>query len=124
VINGLKMVNEAFRFTLELAALAAVSYWGFFVGGSLALRWLLSIAMPLIFATIWGIFLSPRASIPVKGFGRLVMEFGFFGLAAVALASTGRPGLAWLLAGLYSANWIMLVWLGLWKFDQGVGHGQ
>jgi hypothetical protein len=124
VINGLKLINEAIRFAVELAALAAVSYWGYYAGGTLVLRWLLSIAMPLIFATIWGVFLSPRASIPVKGVVRLVMEFSFFGVAAAALASAGRAGLAWLLAGTYAANWVMLVLLGQWKFDQGVGHEQ
>jgi hypothetical protein len=123
MINAVKMVNDAVRFAVELGALAALCYWGWFLApGPALLQYLLCMAAPLVFITIWGLFLSPRARIPAKGVVRLVMEFGYFGLAALALWTAGRPGFALLLAGLYAINWVMLLMFGQWNFDQGSGH--
>lgn len=52
-------LNLAFRYLLEMAALAAVGWWGWQTGAG-ALRWLLAAALPLIAATAWATFNVPE----------------------------------------------------------------
>ena len=58
-MNPLKALNAGLAFALELAMLAALGYWGYKFGGALWLKWLLAIALPVLAATGWGLFL-PR----------------------------------------------------------------
>ena len=51
----LKGANLALRFLLELAALAAVGYWGWDAGGPL-----LAIAAVAAVAVVWGLFVAPK----------------------------------------------------------------
>ncbi len=112
--TGLKMSNLGLRFLLELAALAAVAYWGFVMGATPALRILLGIGGLVLFAVVWGVFASPRAPAKLTGAARVALEIVFFGLAAALLAVAGQPVLAVLLAGVFAINWILLVRWGLW----------
>src|SRR6188768_799962 len=61
-----KIANLAVRFGLELAALAAMGYWGFRVGEGWVASVALGLGVPLIAALAWGIFVSPRATVPVS----------------------------------------------------------
>lgn len=72
-MEAIKMLNLALRFVLELALLAAFGYWGFKTGGRLPARWLLGIGVPLLAAMIWGMFLSPKASLPLEAPLRLAI---------------------------------------------------
>jgi hypothetical protein len=58
----LKNANLLVRFLLELSALAATAYWGFATSSGLT-QWLLGIAAPAAVATVWGLFVSPKAKI-------------------------------------------------------------
>jgi hypothetical protein len=96
-------INLAFRFFLELAALAAMALWGFHHGG--LLRHALAIGAPLLAAALWGIFAVPgdpsrsgSAPIPVPGAVRLALEAMFFGLATWGLFVIGRRETAAILA--------------------------
>ena len=55
--------NLALRFLLELAALAAMSWWGWETGGSTAARLALAIVFPLAVAFVWGTFIAPKARV-------------------------------------------------------------
>lgn len=81
-------------FLLELAALAAFGYWGFHVDGSVVVKIVLGIGVPLLAAVFWGAFLAPKASIPVPFALRLLLKIIVFGAAAVALYAAGRGKLA------------------------------
>jgi hypothetical protein len=110
-MEAIKLANLALRFLLELCALAALGYWGFKTGTSLIAKIGLGLGAPLLGAIVWGMFVSPRATVPVPSFLRLVIELGVFGLAAAALYSAGRPNLAWVLALAYVINRaLMYVW--------------
>ena len=76
--------NDGLRFTLELAALASLSYWGFAEhdGG---LQWLLGLGMPLLAAVVWGAFVAPKASRPTTDPVRLLLELAIFGGGVAAL---------------------------------------
>lgn len=76
------------RFVLELALLAGSTVWGWqtFTGGW---RWVVAIVAPLVIAVIWGMFLSPRAAIPLPEWARFVIEAVLFGGVFVGLVSVG-----------------------------------
>lgn len=88
------VINIALRFILEVCALAFLAYWGFQSSQDLLIRLLLGIGLPLFIAILWGVFGSPAAPIPFKGFHRLLLELLIFGLAALALFFSGKPTLA------------------------------
>ena len=114
-------LNLAFRFLLELAALAAIGYWGWAQHAGVW-RFVLAIGLPLLAAALWGIFRVPgdasssgRAPVAVPGAVRLLLELAFFALATWALFAAGQPVLAWIL-GLavllhYALSYDRVIWL-------------
>ena len=88
-------INLAVRFLLELAALAALGYWGRQQGSGLT-GYALMIVLPLIAAILWGIFNVPgdpsrsgKAPVAVPGIVRLGLELLFFTAAVIALYHAG-----------------------------------
>jgi hypothetical protein len=91
---GVHAVNEGLAFVLELLALGALAWWGADAGGGLAAKIVLGAGAPVLAAVAWGLFAAPRARFRVPLAAVLVVKAIVFGLAAVALAATGRAGLA------------------------------
>lgn len=87
-------LNLALRFTLELCALAALAFWGAHVGASRAAAIALAILAPLIAATAWGLFVSPKAQIRAPSSIRLSVELAVFLAAAGGLVVAGETGWA------------------------------
>ncbi len=104
----MRAVNLVLRFVLEVGALSALAYGGWHVPGPLWSRLLLAVLLPLVAAVAWGRWVAPKASHPVPDPLRLIPEWCVFGGAAVALAATGHPALAILLAVLAAANRVAL----------------
>ena len=100
--------NLALRFVLELCMLAAFAYWGFSTGNSTVVHVLLGVGVPILAAIIWGIFLSPRASVHLLEPLKLALDVFVFAVATVALYSTGRIVEALALAALYLLNRTLL----------------
>lgn len=92
--GALQAANLGLRFLLELAALAALAYWGSQATGSTGFNVLLAIAAPGIAAAFWGLLLAPKASRRLDEPARGIGEFAVFALAAVALAGAGAQVLA------------------------------
>jgi Protein of unknown function (DUF2568) len=116
-VRTLATVNLGVRFLLELAALAAVGYWGWQAGDGL-LRWVLAIGAVIVVAVIWGLFVSPKAAIDVAPPLRFGIELVVWAAAAVALYSAGHA----LVALAFFA--VALVSGGLnyaWRTGPGVG---
>lgn len=82
------------RFLLELCALAALGYWGFHVGDSLATRLVLGLGAPTFAAVVWGAFVSPKARVALPPATRLAVELLVFATATLALAASGEQTLA------------------------------
>ena len=78
--------NLALRFVLELAALAAVAWCGWELGGSTAARLALAVVFPLAVAFVWGTFIAPKARVKVSRPVWLALQIGIFVVAAIALA--------------------------------------
>lgn len=81
-------VNLVVRFLLELVIFIALGKWGWQKHEGW-LRYVLTFALPLIAAALWGIFRIPNdpkeAPVAVKGIVRLILELGLFTLAVLAL---------------------------------------
>ena len=80
--------NLLVRFLLELCALAALGYWGFVVGEGLLVKTMLGIGAPLLAAVVWGLFVAPKATVPLCLPLRLAPEVLVFGSATVTLFAT------------------------------------
>ena len=107
----LKSANLLLRFLLELCALAALGYWGFQFGQNLPVKIGLAIGAPLIAAVVWGMFVAPKASVPVPVWLWLALQAIIFGLAAAGLLAAGQRTLAIALVLAVLVNGILLyVW--------------
>jgi len=108
----LKVASMALAFLLELCALAAIGYWGFQTGQTTLVRLVLGLGLPLLIAILWGIFLSPKASMPVPEPWRTIVRQSIFALAVVLLYLSGQT----VLAGIFAlALVINLISLTVWK---------
>ena len=86
--------NLLLRFLLELCMLGVVAYWGFETGDGAAMQVLLGVGVPVLMAVVWGMFISPKASVPLRPVPWVALQAVLFGLAAVALATFASPALA------------------------------
>jgi Protein of unknown function (DUF2568) len=111
-MDALKMLNLLVRFLLELCMLAAVGYWGFKTQSDWPMKILLGIGLPILIAVLWGLFIAPRATYPLRGTSYLVVELILLASGAVALVASGKPSLGWAYTMVLIVNKFLLV---LWK---------
>jgi hypothetical protein len=108
-------------FLLELAGLGAMFYWGWTQNEGI-LRWVLAIGIPVIAATIWGVFRVPNAPGPapvaIPGVLRLVIEFAFYAVAVGLLLAAGAQQAALILGGLVVLCYLLSYDHVLWKIRQ------
>lgn len=94
---SLHPLNLAFRFLLELAALAAFGYWGWTQHEGF-LRPVVAVGLIILAAVMWGTFRVPgdpgKAPIAISGRVRLLLEFVFFGSAVGLLAAADQSQVA------------------------------
>lgn len=91
-------IADGLHFGLELCAMAALAVWGFRTGDSGLTRAALGIGVPLIAATLWGVFRVPNdpgpATVAIAGWLRLILEIGILGLSVWSLFGIQKNGLA------------------------------
>lgn len=103
-MGGSRGFWSAVAFLSELAALAALAFWGATVPHGLVLRLLAGAGLPLAAALLWGLLAAPRA--PIRRTPLVVgTKVLVYGAAALALVATGHPVLAaaLALAGLFGS---------------------
>jgi hypothetical protein len=107
----LEGINLAVRFTVELAALFALGWWGFHYGKTPCQKYGLAMIAPLTAAGVWGFFIAPNASVDVGTPFRLALQVVVFGAATLSLVATGYRRLALLFAIVVVLNGVlMIVW--------------
>jgi hypothetical protein len=118
---GTHPVNLAFRFLLELAAIAALVVWGIrAVDG--VWGWVVGIGAAAVGMVAWGTFRVPgdasasgEAPVPVPGWARLGLELTIFGLATWGLFAVGLTTAGWVLGAAvvvhYALSWDRIGWL-------------
>ena len=111
-MDALKLLNLAVRFLLELCMLAAVAFWGFKTQSSWVMKILFGIGLPVLIATLWGMFLAPKATRPLSGASFLTIELVLFSTGAFALFASGKPTLGLVYTVTVIVNKILL---SVWK---------
>lgn len=91
MMEVLKAANLGIRFLMELLALGALGYWGFQTGKGPLLRALLGLGAPLLAAVAWGMFVSPKAQVPLTGLAHLGVELAVMGSARSPCMPSGAP---------------------------------
>ncbi|PTA43660.1 YrdB family protein [Micromonospora sp. RP3T] len=77
-------------FLLEVALLAAAGFWGFTLDAGWPVRLLAGLGAPLILALVWGLFCSPRATVPLPAAAKLGVQATCFLTGGTLLALTGH----------------------------------
>ncbi|GGL63006.1 YrdB family protein [Halocalculus aciditolerans] len=97
-------VALAARFLLELGALAALGYWGWVAGDTVASRAVLAAGAPLAAAVVWGAFVAPRARYRLADPARLLVELAVFGAATAGLSLAVSAAAAFAYAALVAVD--------------------
>ena len=90
----IKSLNLLIRFLLELRMLGVVAYWGSTTGDGVAMGALLGVGAPLLMAVMWGLLISPKATVELPPVAWVALQAVLFGAAAIALATFASPALA------------------------------
>ncbi|HNC08934.1 MAG TPA: YrdB family protein [Anaerolineales bacterium] len=110
-MDAIKMLNLLVRFLLELCMLAAVGYWGFKTNSSWWIKILFGIGLPILIATLWGVFISPKATYPLNPASHLTLELILLASGTAALFASGKPSLGWAYSAVLIVNKVlMLIW--------------
>lgn len=96
--------NLGLRFLLEICALSALGYWGWCTGGTALTRLGLTAGTVVAVATVWGLFVAPKASVTVPSAVRVLLQVLVFGAAAAALYVVHRPMIAAVFTGAVVVN--------------------
>jgi Protein of unknown function (DUF2568) len=110
--GALTAANLALRFALELAALAALAYWGFHTGKTAIADVVLGLGAPLVAAAVWGVFAAPSSARRLRGGALVAVQSAVFAAAAIALVAAGQPVLAVAFAVVVAVNSVLLHVLG------------
>jgi hypothetical protein len=89
-VDLLKAINLGAKFVVELAAFAALAWWGGTVGHGV-MSVLIGIAAPLLAVVLWGLWAAPRAKRRLPLARRVPFELGVFAVAAVAIGTVSVP---------------------------------
>jgi Protein of unknown function (DUF2568) len=109
-----RAANLALKFLLELAAIAALAYWGATVGEGVV-SVILALGVSALFIVLWGRFAAPRSAHRLPARSRIPFELGLFALAALALVLAGSPLLAAAFAVLVVVNAALLTVFDQWE---------
>ncbi len=89
-----RAANLALSFLLELGMLAAFGYWGYHASDTIWIEIVLGSILPVAAASIWGVFMAPKAKIPLRQIPHLLLALVLFGLATTALFASNQPAVA------------------------------
>lgn len=76
------------------------------------MKFIFGIGSPLLFATIWGIFIAPKASLKLPEPYRFMLEIILFGVTSLALYVVDQITLAIILGMVFVINHTLII---IWK---------
>ena len=101
--------NLLIKFLMEIAALVIVGMWGWHCTTGWE-KYVLAIGLPVIAATLWGVFRIPNdpnpAPVEVPGIVRLAYEFFLLGFSTWALYNMGYITPSYIMGGVTLFNYI------------------
>lgn len=89
----MKSLGAPLVFFAELGMLAGLALWGWHVGQG-PMRIVLAVVLPLAVATVWGMFLAPKASKPLRP--RVLAIVVRLDLLLLGAAAAWGAGVTWL----------------------------
>ena len=110
----MRTLSLALKFALELAAFAALAYWGATTGSGVT-SVLLAIAAPAVAIALWAVFAAPRSERRLRKAPRIALELAVFAVAVAALLAAGAPAAAIVLAILVVASTALLTGFDQWE---------
>lgn len=108
----MKALNLALAFLLELVLLVALGFWGFHLGRSNVVHWLVGLGAPLVLAVVWSQIAAPMAEHRLEPTQLLVFKVVVFTLGTAALYAVGQKRAAVVLE---VVSLISLVLAFVWK---------
>lgn len=99
--RAITTTNAGLAFTLEVAMLAALVYWGIATGGGTLAKVVLAVVAPAVAVAIWWAFLAAAGhpvNLPTPA--EIAVKLAVFLVAALALAGTGHRTLGVVFAAL------------------------
>jgi uncharacterized protein DUF2568 len=102
----MKELNLGVRFLLELCLLAALAYAGLQVNVGLA------VAAPVAAAVVWGLFVSPKARVPLPTVAWIAVQVVLFGAAVLGLVLAGNVVLGVLFGIAVAVNLALVLFWG------------
>jgi len=114
-------INSVVRFLLEFVGILSFAKWGYHQSET-SMRILLAILLPLLFATLWGVFAvrndpsrSGKTVVPTPGAVRLMLELILFGAATWMLFDLDHILPASIYGAVvilhYAFSWDRIAWL-------------
>lgn len=97
-------LNLALRLLLEIVAIVFLAYAGFSAADTLWIQVPLALGAVVLFAGIWGTFVSPKAPLRLRDPTKAVLEVLLFGVAAAAVGFHGLVGVGVLFGVMASGN--------------------
>jgi hypothetical protein len=88
MLHPVRAVNLAFKFLLELAAVAALAYAGASLGSGVGAI-VLAIVLPVVAVVVWGRWCAPRSPHRLGTPARIPLELAVFVAAGVLLLVAG-----------------------------------
>ena len=97
--------NAVLMFTLEMAMLAALVFWGVHTGGSTLTKAVLAVLAPAAAVAVWAVFLAGAGHpVTLPKPLEIALKTAVFLVAALALAGAGRHALGVVFAVLALAS--------------------
>lgn len=106
--SAASMTNMALRFVVEMAAYAALGFWGATNPSPLIVRVALATLTPLAAMVLWSLLLAPKARWRQHDPLAMVLELAVFAGAAVAIGVTGPVWLTEAFIAVAVANTILV----------------
>jgi hypothetical protein len=100
-------------FGCELAMLATFAVTGWQLVSSLLLQLVLAVALPLVVAGIWAIWMAPTSARRLTNPTRLIAEIGLFVISGAGLAAVGHPGWGLAVAAVSAVDFLVVAWRDL-----------
>ena len=117
--RALFVINLGLRFVLELCVFAAWAVWGAQLGRGIVARVGLGFGAAILVIVVWGLFVAPKARVPLPLTAWLLLQFAIFAVAVSGLSAAGQPLLALVLALLLAVNSAALFLSGDHRRAQG-----
>lgn len=74
----IKNINLGVRFILELCLLASLAIAGLSLVDNRVMKWVAFAGLPILAATIWGLYIAPKAQHRLEQPHRLIVELHLF----------------------------------------------